>query len=259
MDGSSDSTVQPTSSPPDILPPPKPVNILIFIFGGLIILSIGLFGGYYLIKSTSTPPQKACTMEAKLCPDGSSISRTDPNCEFAPCLPIRTTSSPIPDLYTKASRSTMVDWKTYRNDELEYSFSYPSNWRLDIVNPAKIYILGNSAKIEIIITSEKQRKLYPRGPDIMLPCQGVESIHQTKNMNIGGFTANYSLGNLGCWEQHNKIRIFINRNDGPPNYRDNITVISYAEYNYDKKNWLQVNEWRESQFFDQILSTFKFL
>lgn len=29
--------------------------------------------------------QKACTLEAKLCPDGSSVGRTGPNCEFAPC------------------------------------------------------------------------------------------------------------------------------------------------------------------------------
>ncbi len=27
----------------------------------------------------------ACTMEAKICPDGSSVGRQGPNCEFAPC------------------------------------------------------------------------------------------------------------------------------------------------------------------------------
>jgi len=27
----------------------------------------------------------ACTAEAKLCPDGSAVGRTGPNCEFAPC------------------------------------------------------------------------------------------------------------------------------------------------------------------------------
>lgn len=27
----------------------------------------------------------ACTQEAKICPDGSSVGRTGPNCEFAPC------------------------------------------------------------------------------------------------------------------------------------------------------------------------------
>ena len=31
-----------------------------------------------------TPP-KACTEEAKLCPDGSAVGRTGPNCEFAQC------------------------------------------------------------------------------------------------------------------------------------------------------------------------------
>ncbi len=30
-------------------------------------------------------PPKACTQEAKLCPDGSSVGRTGPNCEFALC------------------------------------------------------------------------------------------------------------------------------------------------------------------------------
>ncbi|MDO8590715.1 MAG: Gmad2 immunoglobulin-like domain-containing protein, partial [bacterium] len=33
-----------------------------------------------------TPPlPKACTQEAKLCSDGSYVSRTGPNCEFASC------------------------------------------------------------------------------------------------------------------------------------------------------------------------------
>ncbi|MFH1211010.1 MAG: hypothetical protein V1645_03775 [archaeon] len=28
-----------------------------------------------------------CDMEAKICPDGSSVGRSGPNCEFAPCPP----------------------------------------------------------------------------------------------------------------------------------------------------------------------------
>lgn len=31
------------------------------------------------------PIEKACTLEAKICPDGSSVGRTGPNCEFAAC------------------------------------------------------------------------------------------------------------------------------------------------------------------------------
>ncbi|MBZ5708761.1 hypothetical protein [Nannocystis pusilla] len=37
----------------------------------------------------SNPPPadepRACTMDAKICPDGSAVGRTGPNCEFAPC------------------------------------------------------------------------------------------------------------------------------------------------------------------------------
>lgn len=29
--------------------------------------------------------QQPCTMEARICPDGSSVGRTGPNCEFAAC------------------------------------------------------------------------------------------------------------------------------------------------------------------------------
>jgi len=37
---------------------------------------------------------QACTMEAKLCPDGSAVGRTEPNCKFAPC-PITTATSTL--------------------------------------------------------------------------------------------------------------------------------------------------------------------
>jgi hypothetical protein len=36
-------------------------------------------------SANPVPTQKACTLEAKICPDGSSVGRTGPNCEFAPC------------------------------------------------------------------------------------------------------------------------------------------------------------------------------
>jgi len=38
------------------------------------------------ITSNTTLPPKACTQEAKLCPNGSYVGRTGPNCEFATCF-----------------------------------------------------------------------------------------------------------------------------------------------------------------------------
>lgn len=40
---------------------------------------------FELIESKSSSSPVACTMEAKICPDGSSVERIGPNCEFAKC------------------------------------------------------------------------------------------------------------------------------------------------------------------------------
>lgn len=55
--------------------------------GIILILAIIVGGIFYWQnqKSVQQPEQRACTMEAKLCNDGSYVSRTGPNCEFTPC------------------------------------------------------------------------------------------------------------------------------------------------------------------------------
>jgi len=52
-------------------------------FFALIILSVG----YFLTENTDilAPEDTVCTTDAKLCPDGSSVGRTGPNCEFRAC------------------------------------------------------------------------------------------------------------------------------------------------------------------------------
>jgi len=63
-----------------------PIAIILIVVGVLV-----LAGGVYLLKKDAInglifrQNQKACTMEAKLCPDGSYVSRTGPNCEFTAC------------------------------------------------------------------------------------------------------------------------------------------------------------------------------
>jgi len=43
--------------------------------------------GQLFVEVLVMPPQEpvACTMDAKICPDGSAVGRTGPNCEFSPC------------------------------------------------------------------------------------------------------------------------------------------------------------------------------
>lgn len=57
------------------------MNTKIF-FGIILFLALG--GVYALLEDWSSK-QVACTMEAKLCPDGSAVGRTGPACEFPAC------------------------------------------------------------------------------------------------------------------------------------------------------------------------------
>jgi branched-chain amino acid transport system substrate-binding protein len=49
-------------------------------------------------------PQRPCTMEAKICPDGTGVGRTGPNCEFAPCPGEKTETSPPQKACTEDAR-----------------------------------------------------------------------------------------------------------------------------------------------------------
>ncbi len=59
----------------------------------LVIFLIGCGIGFYLGKNSEIlpirlpfqPEEKGCTLEAKICPDGTVVGRMPPNCEFAPC------------------------------------------------------------------------------------------------------------------------------------------------------------------------------
>lgn len=63
---------------------------------------------------------KACTKEAKICPDGSSVGRTGPNCEFAPC--------PTPQQPTPTPIDETANWKTYRNTVVGFEVKSPERF-----------------------------------------------------------------------------------------------------------------------------------
>ncbi|MFH1194003.1 MAG: hypothetical protein V1661_03335 [bacterium] len=57
-------------------------KIIIF---SIAIITIVIAGGAYWYATKIKPSIKACTMEAKLCPNGSYVGSTGPNCEFTAC------------------------------------------------------------------------------------------------------------------------------------------------------------------------------
>lgn len=84
----------------------QPKHFMAIAFAGLtiVILSLGIFvinekqkdlapsrplpapaGKNEEANETQTPEELFCRMDAKICPDGSSVGRVAPNCDFAPC------------------------------------------------------------------------------------------------------------------------------------------------------------------------------
>lgn len=51
----------------------------------LILIIIALLIKIFYSESKPLTDQRACTEEAMICPDGSAVGRTGPNCEFKPC------------------------------------------------------------------------------------------------------------------------------------------------------------------------------
>lgn len=57
----------------------------IAIILGILVLIVGAGIAISQFIKYSEPEPVACTLEARICPDGSYVGRTGPNCEFAEC------------------------------------------------------------------------------------------------------------------------------------------------------------------------------
>src|ERR1035437_9718286 len=79
----------------------------------LIVVAIIVVAGasYFIFKPQPSVQVKqvACSMEAKLCPDGSSVGRSGPNCEFAAC-------------------PSEITYITYKNTKYGFNVSLPTSW-----------------------------------------------------------------------------------------------------------------------------------
>ncbi len=54
----------------------------------IVVVVLGIVAGLWMVNvrvAKAPTDGKACTEEAKICPDGSAVGRTGPNCEFAEC------------------------------------------------------------------------------------------------------------------------------------------------------------------------------
>lgn len=106
---------------------------------------------------TKSVSSKACTTEAKVCPDGSSVGREGPNCDFAACPTVTSTPDPT------------ANWQTYTNVQYGFELKYPATYSQiqdKTKYPNSILILSSDGKlydlvIEVWNSTKDMAKAYP--------------------------------------------------------------------------------------------------
>lgn len=92
-------------------------SLLVWI--ALLVIALAGITAYNQFSRQNIPT--ACTLEAKICPDGSSVGRTLPNCEFAPCPPTPDSHVASPSTVTPIACSgiptpTLTEGPYYKTD-----------------------------------------------------------------------------------------------------------------------------------------------
>lgn len=149
------------------------------IAGAIIILVVVALGAYYMgtqgegVAVSPSPEPVFCTMDAKICPDGSSVGRTGPNCEFTAC----------PD----STSSVPADWKTYTNTELGFELSFPPIWS-DLTTRTSGGTVYFSAPCS---SAESTQNEY-----FLIASQAIAEFEATKQLEIEarGFSSATALG-----------------------------------------------------------------
>lgn len=68
-----------------VTPLSKILALIVFLTALIIAFFLGMQYQETIFTQTIGQDSKTCTQEAKLCPDGSYVSRQGPNCEFTSC------------------------------------------------------------------------------------------------------------------------------------------------------------------------------
>jgi hypothetical protein len=220
------------------------VNIPIII-GLVFIIAVG---GYFAFGTKLNTKQNsvACTLEAKICPDGSSVGRSGPNCEFTLCPGAASSTTPQTDI---------SNWKTYQNEEGGYSFKYPNEWNVAInkFNP-KNALFGPGATNESGIGGVEYIGVLSSGQSLSSFInefnKGIESgsVSETETVINGNNAVISILPKASLAEPRETKSVSFEK--------DNKVFNTYLMYKTDLIKYPE--DGQNLAIFDQILSTFKF-
>lgn len=155
----------------------------------------------------------ACTQEAKLCEDGSSVGRTGPNCEFAEC--------PV--------TSKELSLNTYTNEGLGFSIGIP-NIATIVEHGNIVYIINKNIEESNPGGSEDlQKKLKISGDEFAkvngvpwaILVKDVKDKVELQNFIQNRYGKKCKIGNMKLSKQGGTFDVEIDKSNWDPNLEDN--------------------------------------
>jgi hypothetical protein len=212
------SVIPPDLSPSQFSPQKNILTKIAFLVGSLVLLGMVGLGGYFLgnrnatskdipndaLVQTSPVPtasEGVCTLDVMICPDGSSVGRIAPNCEFEAC-----------------PSSENDDTKTYTGRFHSFSLRYPSTYTAEIddvkdtnhVIEQVIFKDPVGLVEEFVVRVDAQITSLPEYPYDQLP---------TGRYTLDGVAGIYlelpqGYGDGGNWKPRPTTYLFFNNNAG---------------------------------------------
>lgn len=216
-------------------PKNQSISIVIWFFFGCVLVVAGV---YYFLNGQDffkNPPESTvyCTADAMLCPDGSYVTRTEPNCEFAEC-PTVDSRSAIEDFEKNTEKADTSDWKTYRNEEYGFDVKYPPGWTHGYDNPIAV---GRDNFTHIRLQTDSTRSIAIQ----VIPGRVASESKNYEILELNGVQAVKFLdssGGFSIFHRKPDFEIYIN---------DTSKVAEYGNYSPV-----------DPDVIEEIVSTFKF-
>lgn len=191
---------------------------------------------------TESTPQ-ACTTEAKICPDGSSVGRTGPDCEFAPC------PKQVPSIDEKSytEDTTVPGQKRYVSPKLGISFLFagqvPDVGVKVLVKEVgdKVYIYGDNMEYDKgqyveIFQKDKTQSLKEAIQEKIMKGFSSDKCMITTDNPFSIYPVNYEIANIkvvGNFDDLEKMEIM--RKDCPSYTQSNGMSYFLSDKNHPDK------------------------
>ena len=121
------------------------IAVILFFVGGVVAGSYFYRDDIINFLSSKDEDGVACPTDAKICPDGSSVGRIPPDCEFAECPAVE-------EKEIIKEEIDISDWQTYRNEYIGIEFKYPKDFHFtDFNSPNEEFNISMSSSGSSIV------------------------------------------------------------------------------------------------------------